>query len=227
MKTTKSKPTSIKATEPDLRLAQLAALQKRLKSGKPLTAAQMQFVDRKPDTAKPSDAWPQVGDIAGSLNELARQLGVDRRVIGWHRGRDGAPRTLSVSQWRGYLLQHGKGATLDRLSDATRSSCRDTRTEVFGDGLLAGHSLAMDDIGSLLAAVLPGDDIAALRDRIGCSLWIISAARVHAVALQHGCQDTPLTPDDDGEQFPEAITAAAKRIGLDLQAELARAGFRS
>jgi hypothetical protein len=105
---------------------------------------------------------------------------------------------------------------------------------IFGDGLLAGHGFGMDGIGDFLEFSLLTADVVttpAQRDTVAIWLWMFSAARVHMVAMKHGCQDSPLTPmeydpnaaPEDNDLFPASIRAAATRINFDLEA--ARAVF--
>ena len=215
-----------------LKSKQFAALKKRLASGRPLTAAQMDFVERY-DLASVKDTSADDSDTAASDSALARRLGVSRQLIAWHKSRAAAPETLSVSAWRDYLILHGKGGTLERVESSVKTR-RDSWREIFGDGLLTGFGYGCDDIGDYLEAALDAAEVVttpAQRDRITISLWLLSAARVHKVAMKHGCVDSPLTPveydphaaPEDNDLFPSSIRAAATRINFDLDA--ARAAF--
>ncbi len=209
---------------------QFAALQKRLASGRPLTASQMAFVERY-GHASAKDIGAGESDIAAGVSELARRLGVSRQSIVWHRGRADAPKSFSVSAWRDYLITHGKGATIERV-ESSATVQRDSYREIFGDGLLAGFGYGCDDIGKFLEVALEAADVVttpAQRDRAAISIWLCGAYGVHRVAMKHGCPDSPLTPIEydpnaaavDNDLFPVSIRAAAIRINYDLEAALA------
>lgn len=209
---------------------QFAALQKRLASGRPLTAAQMAFVERY-NHAHAKDAGAGGSDTAAGVSALARRLGVSRQSISWHVGRTDAPKSFSISAWRGYLLTHGKGGTIDRVASSEKIR-RDSWREVFGDGLLAGFGYGCDDIGKLLEVALESAGVVttpAQRDRAAISIWLCGAYGVHRVAMKHGCPDSPLTPVEydphaapaDNDLFPASIRAAATRINFDLESALA------
>ena len=204
---------------------QFAALKKRLASGRPLTAAQMAFVERH-NLAPVPEASPDDSDAAASLSALARRLDVSRQLIAWHNGRADAPKSLSVSAWRDYLILHGKGGTMDRVESSGKNR-GDSYAEIFGDGLLAGHSFGMDGIGDFLELALQAADIKTTpeqRDMVALWLWLFSAARVHKVAKRAGCPASPLTDVEfdpqaapvDNDWCPPEIRAAATRINFDL-----------
>lgn len=209
----KSKLVTIKATDPNLRLAQLAALKKRLQSGKPLTAAQMAFVERDNRTDEPPAPWPQVGDIAASVNELANRLGVDRRVIGWHRGRDGAPTTLSASLWRSFLDEHGKSKTVDRM-DKRRRSDRDTRQEIVEDAMLVQFHRVSNALPIALRAALESESVKLPEgnlNRVTFKVWLALAGEQQACAELQGVCGV-LDPDEDGCDYPHQIQKLAALV---------------
>lgn len=204
---------------------QFAALKKRLASGRPLTAAQMAFVERH-NLAPVPEASPDDSDTAAGYSALARRLGVSRQLIAWHKGRAAAPETLSVSAWRDYLVLHGKGGTMDRVESAGKAK-RGSYAEAFGDGLLAGHGFGMDGIGDFLEISLLAADVvttAEQRDTVAIWLWLFSAARAHKVAMKNGCPASPLTDVEfdpqsapvDNDWCPPEIRAAATRIAFHL-----------
>jgi hypothetical protein len=205
---------------------QLKVLLARLKSGRPLTAAHMRFVQEQlpgnDSTAQKFSEASTESDIVKNASELAQRLGIHRQTISFHRGRAGAPEALSVSAWREYLTVNGKLPTVSKIGKASPRG--ESYNVVFGDGLLAAHGYGMDGIGEILEVALTAAKLKAnakQRDTLAVWIWLLSAARVHRVAVRNECPDSPFSiPDfsdeDENDWSPQEIREAAKRIGFQL-----------
>jgi len=200
---------------------QFAALKKRLASGRPLTAAQMAFIERY-DAARVPDTSAGDADTAASDSALARLLGVSRQIIAWHKGRAAAPETLSASAWRSYLLTHGKGATLARVG-SPHAVHDDTQSEgSFNMGILSAARAIGETLPGIFETALAGAEInadKAQRDRATVSAWLLLCGKLHVLAARNRCEDSPLNPDYNdnlNEICPEEIQQAAARIGYDI-----------
>jgi hypothetical protein len=204
-----------------LERGQLAALNKRLASGKPLTSAQMQFVQRLTHPGA-DDTSADDADVVANASALAQRLGVSRQSIAWHRGRAGAPKDFSVSAWRSYMLAHGKGATIDRVASSAAIHHDNRREGSFNLGILSAARAIGEVLGKIIPSSLETAGIAADArqcDRATVSAWLFLCAKLHSVATRHGCEDSPLNPDYNdnlNEICPEEIQQAAARIGYDI-----------
>jgi hypothetical protein len=202
-----------------IKAAQLAALLARLKAGKPLTAAQMEFIESAfPELDPPlPDSQGAAGDgdddIAANVNQLAKRLGVHRQAIAYHRGRSGSPDTLSVSRWRQYLTIMGKAPTNIRLQNSRDEagpsfSCDTAFAILFqklSDALPVAVSASLSEAG---VKVSPG-----CADRVAWNVWTLLAAVYHNTAKAHNAAGPFAPVDNEGRcEYPEEIVKLAGRI---------------
>jgi hypothetical protein len=150
---------------------QLAALEKKLKAGKPLNGVEMTFLEKHSKPA--ADAQASVPDngadvIATNANDLAKRLGVHRQTIAHHQSRAEAPKDFSVKAWREYLLTHGKLPTWSKVGGSKGAAGKASaakaeqillQNEKLRDNILKGRGeliprvLAKQVLGKLLLSV--------------------------------------------------------------------------
>lgn len=136
---------------------QVSALAKRLESGKPLTAAQVKFLQSavSGEGTGEQSAFEAL-DVCRTDGELARRLGVQRQVISWHRGRAGSPDSMSVVEWRKYLVANGKIKTTAKMAAASRSESALGFSQSELDAIDHGIALLFYDLGEAIPhAVIP------------------------------------------------------------------------
>jgi hypothetical protein len=193
----------------DIHERQFAAIKKRLAGGRTLTAAQMRFVEQY-NTSKVET--PRA-DSASGVTDLARRLGVNRQVINWHRGRLEAPKDFSIPAWREYLLTHGRGSTIDRVSDCSPGhDAARIRTE---DATLAQFHAVSNELEKSIrfamaseGVTLPDKQI----DRIVFATWLLLAGAQQSVAEHQNLDGIFDTDENDRMEYPSAIVSILSRI---------------
>jgi hypothetical protein len=207
----------MKDAKSKLHAAQLNVLVDRLKSGKPLTASQMKFVEEmfpaeivSHITPDPDIPTPE-GDVVSSANELAKRLGIHRQVVAYHRGRTGAPTELSVSAWRDYLILMGKSPTSVKLNKAPSPGTTSGWDCVTAFEVLFGR--LSDALPAALGAALNATPSRTV-DAVALNLWFCLATVYHQLAREQNVMG-PFDPVD-GEsghcEYPEEIKKLADRV---------------
>jgi hypothetical protein len=225
----KTEPTTTLTPEVAQRALQfdLANLLTKVRRGQPLTRAERELLESR---ALRSNAPADSPQFVSTQEELARQCGVSPQLIAYRIRQPGHPQRSAaghdVAAWKTHLARVCRPGT---LPSEARKPRRDSRAEVFGDGLLAGFEQTAKAMLDMMSESLPTVGLRptpAQRDRIAVALWLAGAAAVHVLAVKAGCADSPLLPDSDGKTFPPEIAGAAARVGIDLWAELRLAGFK-
>lgn len=208
----------------NIKAAQLAALLNRLKDGKPLTSAQLAFIEKafpELDNPKPSQidddgGAPEdngAGDVVSSANQLAKHLGVSRQLIAHHRNRVGAPTEFSIAAWRAYLRVWGKQPTLSKLHGTEP----DPVTENSYDGAFAALfyqlSEALPMVMRLALARADAKMSSHKADMLTFCVWLQCAGIYQALAKQHDAFGPfdPIT-EDGRPEYPEVIQKLAARV---------------
>lgn len=181
---------------------QYAAIQKRLDSGRTLTAAQMRFVTNYLS----EDISETPSGVASGVSDLARRLNVNRQVIHWHAGRAEAPKTLSVAEWREYLLVHGKGSTIDRMTEGPSGN---DAADVKPDELcLAQFHAVSNALPNAVRFALEGVELSsAAIDMVTLRVWLVIATAQQAFAERQGFTGILDPYEGDNVDYPSAIVA--------------------
>jgi hypothetical protein len=196
--------------------ANFKALKKRVEGGRPLSAAQMRFVESYSQRDKIVAA--NDSDSVATVVELSRQLGVNRQVINWHRGRADAPKSLSVGAWRGYLAEHGRGATVERVGQSSAPR-RSKHVEAVEDCTLeqftAISEVLPQAVGDALAAV--GVKVSSVKlDRIVLLTWLLLAAAQQDSARRLGIEGVldgyTTVEGKEMAAYPRVIRTIAARV---------------
>jgi hypothetical protein len=133
-------------------------------------------------------------------------------VIYWHRGRNEAPSDLSISAWRGYLLTHGQGNTIESLS-AGQST--DTRRQIIADAL----ERLYERIGNAIPRIVPAalkecglEATAKQGDSVALLLWL-QIANIADCELKARGLPGVLEGDESGEvDYPNEILKLCNKI---------------
>jgi hypothetical protein len=196
--------------------AQTNAILKKLQSGKVLTGREHKYLL---DQAVGSDEPNQQGcshaisETASNVNDLANRLGVHRQLIAYHRGRAGSPATLSVTEWRHYLLAFGKTPTAQKIDGTTPTSERDIGTDSAFATLFYRLSNSFPNALRMAVEVSGVKLPPRKHDLIAYYTWMLMAATYSALAKQHRVIGPFEAIDADGKcEYPEEIQKLAVRI---------------
>jgi hypothetical protein len=206
--------------------AQLGALKKRLKSGKPLTSSQMRFVEKhlaQADVCPIEEQFSDQGgehqdDVCSSVAQLADKIGLHRQTISYHRQLGNAPGTLSESAWRKYFKAVGNSATSYKIEKSAEPS---TELEV-EETLLGMLFIAMSNalLGSLRVSLsVRGINLPARKlDSVTWILWQLLAHEYQKLANDHGLSG-PFDKLDGEYDWPSAIEKLQKRLSASKPAD--------
>ncbi|MGO9586830.1 MAG: hypothetical protein ACLP2Y_11605 [Limisphaerales bacterium] len=170
---------------------QLNVLMRRLQNDKPLTAAQLRFVEAQLNksiepTIGQNETAPTAGDVCSSASQLAKQLGINRQTITYHRQLGNSPDTLSESAWRKYLQGAGKLPTSEKLqkSAAPGESKQDIMSTAFGMAFISLSNALLPSLKVSLIVIgkkLPPRKL----DSFTWLLWQLLAHKYQKLANEH------------------------------------------
>lgn len=198
--------------------AMILNAQDKIQSGKRLSVRERITIERL--LRKQNEQAQSDPSHAKNALDLAQILGVSRQVIGYWCHRPGCPQPdadgLPVEAWRKFLELHGRV----NVAPATKRP----RIETFRDGFETGAQI-IDIIPDALHTVLESSGAkvtAKACARAAAVLWLLCAARGHALADMHGIpESSPLAPGDDGKiDAPESVR---KSFGISIEGEIAAA----
>ena len=210
-----------------LQAAQLNALAARLKAGRPLTDAQMRFVENFKSGGAQVAATNE-DDVASSPSDLARRLGVSRQIISYHRTRAGSPQQLRVSDWRDYLTMCGK-AVADRMGSSSSRPTGAGASVVAGLELVSWFEKLSDSLAVIVTASAEhaGVKIAPEQaDVMTVGVWTLLAELLDDHLVKNGHERFWLErdePEADGTTFQTEIPAGIAEVVRRVNARTTKA----
>lgn len=207
----------MKITKQKLYTKQLEVLQKRLDSGKALTVQQIAFVEKqlgKPDASTAlNDDSP--GGVCASVSALARRLGIHRQTVSYHQKREGAPKNLSVSEWRQYLENNGKLPTEIKLDNSSADGQIPAAVPPLFEAVFARTA---NGLSALLTGALDDCEVKLSpekTDKLTLILWYRLAAQCQLFADEIGLSPAgPIKFNEDGTDLllPPELESVRRRI---------------